>query len=70
MGEKIYYILHENPFFKGFARIINLDGVLSDDYMVSKEENDSKFIYEDWLMVGKDIKKAIEKYEQETTHAG
>ncbi len=68
MGEKLYYILKVNPLLKGFARIVNIDGVLSEDYKhIFGDKNDSECIFDDWKMVGEDIKKAFKEYEQETT---
>lgn len=56
--------LYRNPsYLKGAARIVSISGKL-DEYRTSRSENeaDSQALSQDWKMVGRDLKQAIERY--------
>lgn len=59
------YSLYVKPsFVRGMGSIGNLCGTFSYKKYKSPEEADAAAIRSDWEMVGKDLKWAIEEYEQ------
>ena len=65
--ESYTYTLFARPsFIEGVARIWDFgNGLNRYNASDSEKEADAKALYADWLMVGEDIKKGMEVYEQQ-----
>ena len=61
-----YDLFAEPSFVEGMARVIDIGNTLQ-EYNTSKtdHEADSKALKNDWKMIGGDVKKAMNMYEQE-----
>jgi hypothetical protein len=61
-----FYLFSKPSFFKGYGRLLDVSGSFN-IYNDSETEKEADFIAlnNDWRAVGHDIKKSINKYEQE-----
>ena len=63
------YLLPKNGFFTGLGSILNISGnYFKYNTSETTEEADIKAIQSDWLMVGKDIKRAKSNFEKLYRH--
>lgn len=63
--KKTGYLFSEPSFLTGIARIIDYKGSLSlYNASISPDEADYNALKSDWTVIGEDLKRAIDEYEQ------
>ncbi len=60
------FLLQKNNFLIGFGSVLNLAGSYFDyNYSKSALEADKKALMSDWINIGSDISKALQKFRKE-----
>lgn len=62
---KTDFLFPESNFFRGFVSVVDLGGGICCNESETGELADAKALYNDWAMVGQDIKKATEKINEQ-----